>query len=145
MKLTRKKALEYHRQMWTEMQKDLGDNGSIASRADYKEKWCRKNFPGKDILYNCFLCQYTVQQIEDPLFFISQDCKRYCPIDWNTGFSNAGMPCQNKIDWRTFPISEILALPEKYTPFYYLNKIIDKILSHIFKKCVFYAYRYTNR
>ena len=45
MKLTKEKALELHRQMWSDMQKDLGDNPPRTIRGDYKRYWLRKHFP----------------------------------------------------------------------------------------------------
>lgn len=42
MKLTREEALKYHRQMWTDMQKDIENTCSGDKREEYKEKWCRK-------------------------------------------------------------------------------------------------------
>jgi len=35
--LTREKALELHRQMWSGMQKDLGDNPDRTARYEYAE------------------------------------------------------------------------------------------------------------
>lgn len=95
MKLTKEQALSYHRQMWGDMQRDLGDCPSPSDRVIYKSQWCIEH--GFDDLYNyCFLCEY-----------VSGVCE-YCPIVWPEedckGKSNYG-------DWLMMPISRLLALP----------------------------------
>jgi len=107
--LTREKALELHRQMWSDMQKDLGDEPSGKQRFDYKRRWIKNHFPelvDKDDDYeiirnNCFLCEYADEDYSD--------CE--CLIDWPCGrcedsYYEAG-------DWRYMPISKLLALPER--------------------------------
>ena len=42
-KLTKEKALKLHRQMWEDMQKELGDNPSYFERLDFKHEWCKKH------------------------------------------------------------------------------------------------------
>lgn len=106
MILTREQALEYHRQMWRDMQKDLGDCPDWDDRIVYKLKWCKEKFPQELISADCFLCEYTLQR--------GLNCT-YCPFDWG----GSGVCCQRPfdieggIDWRMSAISEILALPEK--------------------------------
>ena len=105
MTLTREQALEYHRQMWRDMQKDLGDRPYWDDRMSYKLKWCEEHFPQESIWGSCFLCEYASQT--------KGSCKG-CLIDWG----GCGVCCQKPfdgrgIDWRTSAISEILALPEK--------------------------------
>lgn len=95
MKLTKEQALSYHRQMWGDMQRDLGDCPSPSDRVIYKSQWCIEH--GFDDLHNyCFLCEY-----------VSGVCE-YCPIVWPEedckGKSNYG-------DWLMMPISRLLALP----------------------------------
>ena len=97
MKLTKEQALSYHRQMWGDMQRDLGDCPSPSDRVIYKSQWCIEH--GFDELYNyCFLCEY-----------VSGVCE-YCPIVWPEedckGKSNYG-------DWLMMPISRLLTLPER--------------------------------
>jgi len=97
MKLTKEQALSYHRQMWGDMQRDLGDCPSPSDRVIYKSQWCIEH--GFDNLYNyCFLCEY-----------VSGVCE-YCPIVWPEedckGKSNYG-------DWLMMSISRLLALPER--------------------------------
>ena len=107
--LTREKALELHRQMWTDMQNDLGDEPSGRARARYKRNWLKNHFPelvaGDDdysiIRNNCFLCEYADEDYGW--------CE--CPIAWPNGrceddYDEAG-------DWRYMPISKLLALPER--------------------------------
>lgn len=103
MVLTREEALKYHRQMWTDMQNELGDNPSFGKRIDFKLRWCREHFPGERIESGCFLCEYTRQYNEDC------DC---CPIKWDEdeGFDYCGGLGAN---YERSPISEILALPER--------------------------------
>ena len=107
--LTREKALELHRQMWTDMQKDLGDEPSRKQRFTYKRNWIRKHFPeliNKDDDYeiirnNCFLCEYADEDYGW--------CE--CLIDWPQG------RCEDDYDgegnWQYMPISKLLALPER--------------------------------
>ena len=42
-KLTKEEALKLHRQMWSDMQKELGDNPSYFERLDFKDEWCKKH------------------------------------------------------------------------------------------------------
>ena len=100
MKLTREKALELHRKMWTDMQRKLGDTPSITKRADFKRRWC-DNYAYTPI-NSCYLCEYVAQE--------GADCGS-CPIDWG---KSRGTRCVNgDVDYRYSPISEILALPER--------------------------------
>lgn len=114
MKLTREEALKLHRQMWSDMQKELGNCPSCEQRNRFKHRWCRKNerehfknywyldhTPGAMPRCDCYLCEYTKQIDAD-------DCNSGCPIDWG------GSDCMHgKTDFRYSPISEILALPER--------------------------------
>ena len=108
MELTREKALELHRQMWTDMQKDLGDEPLREQRFGYKKDWIKKHFPelvaddcGDLIRNNCFLCEYADEGYGW--------CE--CLIDWPQG------RCEDAYDeigdWRYMPISKLLALPER--------------------------------
>ena len=111
MKLTREEALKYHRQMWGDMQKDIGDTDNAHLRTHYKIEWCKKHFPGESIDNHCFCCEYDVRKYAD--------CCN-CPIDWP--HDEEGRPhCCNPIFngeesgeyYLLAPISEILALPER--------------------------------
>lgn len=98
MKLTREKALELHRKMWSDMQKELGDTPDLKSRKSYKRHWCKVH-GFEDVMGDCFLCEY----IEN--FWLG--CKD-CPIKW------PGIDCTSgDISYRYSPISKILALPER--------------------------------
>ncbi len=97
MKLTKEQALSYHRQMWSDMQRDLGDCPSAFDRVLYKANWCIDH-GFNNLRYYCFLCEY-----------VSGVCE-YCPIVWPEedckGKSNYG-------NWLMMPISKLLALPER--------------------------------
>lgn len=113
MSLSKEKALELHREMWSAMREKLGDYPSANERELFKEEWCDKHFPNKYILHCCFLCEYAMDGCKD------------CPIDWSSLTDNEsanGCYARYKgvadgvIDTAIFlaaPISEILALPEK--------------------------------
>lgn len=102
MELTREQALSLHRQMWTDMQKDLGDCPSRLDRVEFKSNWCKVHFPHESILCACFLCEYAENN--------NIGCSE-CLIDWDSD-SEAG--CVNeKVSYRSSPISLILALPER--------------------------------
>ena len=121
--LTREEALELHYEMWTDMQRDLGDNPGADARDEYKSEWCDEYFPNYIVSYNCFLCEYGEQQSREALGTSARRC-RFCPIDWSslTAFEYADKPftCFRRYMGRTntyiyedAPISEILALPER--------------------------------
>lgn len=105
--LTRERALELHRQMWSDMQRDLGDSPRDIDRIRYKAQWCRKHFPTGHIDNDCFLCEYI--NVDTNGF----SCVR-CPIKWPNEFKADGR-CYCTIDdyYYKAPISEILALPER--------------------------------
>ena len=105
MKFTKEQALEFHRQMWGDMQKELGDNPSTAERMSYKTKWCKEHFPDEYIMGDCFLCQYD--------WMFDNDCY-HCPIDWSNNGEYRGDTCvSGYCTYDESPISEILALPER--------------------------------
>lgn len=99
MELTRERALELHRQMWSDMQKELGDTPKDYQRAKYKEKWINKHFPDENIAHYCFLCEYT------------NDTCSNCPVVWLA--EPEGYCCTGYLNYLTMPISELLALPER--------------------------------
>lgn len=105
MKLTRERALELHRQMWTDMQKDLGNTPNIVQRINYKRDWCITHFPNEQIENSCFLCEY------DKLF--GRDNCKSCPIRWPYEDDCIAVYCTKNHYYYNAPISEILALPER--------------------------------
>ena len=105
--LTRERALELHRQMWSDMQKDLGDNPIGTDRVEYKIQWCNKHFPTEHIDNHCFLCEYA--NMTDKFY----SCM-YCPIKWPNEAEFDGVSyCTHNSYYYNAPISEILALPER--------------------------------
>lgn len=105
--LTKEKALKLHRQMWSDMQKKLGDYPLYRARLEFKKKWCEEN-NFFNINADCFLCEYSIQHKADPLF-----CN--CLIDWKplTGKNYCMNGKDNGSDYRDAPISKILELPER--------------------------------
>lgn len=116
MELTKEKALELHRQMWTDMQEELGNTPYASDRVIFKKEWCDKHFPGETIDNDCFLCEFSTQTMKHIAFGDFYACTKYCPIAWK----NAGIIdcCEmyGESEERYYlaaPISEILALPER--------------------------------
>lgn len=108
MKLTKERALELHRQMWSDMQKDLGDCPNREERYSYKNNWIAKHFPNDFVYNDCFLCEYCAnQQFPTGEDFDYDKC--VCPIAWPNG------RCEDDADnsWYNMPISELLALYER--------------------------------
>ena len=101
---TREIAIKLHRQMWSDMQRDLGDCPSSWDRTIYKRKWCRAHFGNIFIVNDCFLCEYVEELNPDA------DCEDICPIKWVDGDCVSDNPANN---YETMPISELLALPER--------------------------------
>lgn len=114
--LTRERALELHRQMWTEMQKRLGDNPTARDRLAFKDEWCGEHFPNEGVRHSCFLCEYTIQFSEDGW----EDCSR-CPVVWpcEPRYGKDDYFCEGletmdiRNGYRFMPISKILSLPER--------------------------------
>ena len=107
MELTRERALELHRQMWADMQQELGDNPTILERERYKRTWCQEHFPDECIRDYCFLCEYAHNKYKSDGGF---SC-RYCPIEWDCAYCFKGDSI--KKSYRNMPISELLALLER--------------------------------
>ena len=103
MKLTREEALKYHRQMWTDMQKELGDKPSFGDRMVFKHKWCKEHFPNEEIDASCFLCEYVNHH---------EDGCDYCPIKWDDNYDD-DCCMGGGVNYEYSPISVILALPER--------------------------------
>ena len=110
MDLTREEALKLHREMWTDMQEELGDNPDGDDREEYKCKWCLEH--GFRYLQNrCFLCEYSHDK--SPWF-----C-HHCPVKWPTRYGTCisrFLEDGTKLGgdyYLTAPIREIIALPER--------------------------------
>lgn len=114
-KLTREEAIMLHREMWADMQANLGDNPDYVERVAFKKKWIKEHFPNEHVNSNCFLCEYAQSIVGDSF----ARC-RACPIAWNSYL----LPeCRLGdwqvargaivVDYRFSPISVILALPER--------------------------------
>lgn len=104
MKLTKKQALELHRQMWTDMMNKLGDSPSLAERINFKKWWCNEHFPDEGIDCHCFLCEYTKQY--------GEYCCDHCPIKWDDNYDDDSCGGMG-VNYECSPISTILALPER--------------------------------
>ena len=111
MELTREKALELHRQMWTDMMEALGDNPPRTMRNSYKRIWIAEHFPElvdtydnyEIIRHNCFLCEYA-----NAIYGLCE-----CLIDWPCGRCEDGDKDEDERDWSYMPIPKLLALPER--------------------------------
>ncbi len=123
MELTREKALELHRKMWTDMQKELGNRPRWIERLNFKDDWCAEHFPDEHIMHSCFLCEYAHQFAKGDW---SKDCSK-CPIIWPFELSDEyssdddDAPCEGNYigdttyGYKYIPISKLLALPERET------------------------------
>lgn len=107
MKFTKEEAIKYHKQMWTDMQKELGDNPSESARLMFKTDWCKSHFPHMHITANCFLCEYANNH---SMHF--NECDD-CPIIWGPAKESFYCIDDGNTIYTTSPISEILALPER--------------------------------
>lgn len=110
--LTRERALELHRKMWTDMQIKLGDSPSYSSRLRFRQDWCREH-GFEDVDCSCFLCEYSEQT--------GSWCAGECLIDWSSlaDDPNEYIRCTDGYKnghgaiYEVALISEILALPER--------------------------------
>lgn len=118
MELTKEKALELHRQMWSDMRDKLGDNPSRNERGEFKSDWVEEHFPDENVSCNCFLCEYAINEEGNHEYVCSAVCA-YCPLKWtakhipNTCEGGHDPTSGRWRDWRFSPISDILALPER--------------------------------
>lgn len=101
MMMSEEMAVRLHRMMWSDMQKELGDNPEGEERIEYKERWIAKHFPNAMVHHSCFLCEFTQAPYSG-----SPHCK-YCPIEWPHD------SCTFAVHYQESPISEILALPAR--------------------------------
>lgn len=118
--LTREETLRLHREMWTDMQKELGDNPNPSKRETYKQNWLERH-GYKNVYCDCFLCEYAWQAWLAN-YRTHKTCN-YCPIDWS--FLTRGPlvdRCYGRYRngdgevYKCAPISGILALPERSVP-----------------------------
>ena len=109
--LTRERALELHRKMWSDMKTALGDKPSFRDRNKFKIEWCEAH-GFEDVDCHCFLCEYSEQT--------GSWCASECLIDWSPLAyepSEYSM-CTDEYKgggeiYGVAPISAILALPER--------------------------------
>lgn len=104
-------AYNRHIEMWTAMQKELGDNPTYGQRVMFKMRWCADR--DEKIECNCYLCQYDREQYGKN--FIRECCDR-CLVDWGTVYNGnykLNGCCDGKTKYATSPISEILKLPRR--------------------------------
>ena len=118
---TREEAIKWHRRMWTEMGIIEGDDCYINARIKFKRRYIQENFPGVDVLNNCFLCNYAYNEAYDNLkekFSLidlndasAYMCK-YCPLKW--GHIENYFDCEySDIEWMRDPCSIIAGLEER--------------------------------
>lgn len=69
MKLTRKQAIMWHRNMWNDMADEIEKCKAIIDVPSFKSKYCISHGFEK-VLYDCFLCEYT-----------KGNCT-LCPLEW---------------------------------------------------------------
>ena len=103
--LSKEKAIELHRQMWSDMAK-VNPKGEV-ERHKFKETWCKEHII-ENVYNHCFLCEYSFRGND-----YDEDCSK-CPLVWSEFFDDDMMfKCENSvIDWGTAPIEKILNLPE---------------------------------
>lgn len=88
---TREEAIKWHRKMWIEMGKTLGEFPKSGKRMQFKKAYIKRHFPGKLVEHNCFLCAYSVSKkleedtkngIDHFENDILEDYCKYCPLDF---------------------------------------------------------------
>lgn len=100
----REEAYQKHVAMWTAMKEKLGDTPETRDRAFFKSDYTidHGDFYVK---LDCYLCDFVDTH--------GLTCKE-CPVDWKADPRIFRVPeCQCETDWRSSPISQILALPER--------------------------------
>lgn len=112
MKLTLEEALKLHREMWGDMQRELGDCPKGSDRVNFKINWCEERFPEQSIACCCFLCEFDEQ------YCPQHNMCSNCPIVWESLSANGIDTCCSSYKglgeiYKSAPISEILALPER--------------------------------
>lgn len=117
MSFTREDALKYHREMWSKIREEYGDNATNQERTKAKIKYLLSKGHACD--NNCYLCEYSIEENSKEKV---KDFCTLCPIDW-TALADEDDPdrgtCvalyKNSYDciYKCAPIDEILALPER--------------------------------
>lgn len=131
--LTKEQAIEWHKKMWNfilenENKKSEDLRLNIKYRRELKEKFLKENgFCIDDVKNECFLCQYSYQQLKNTRD--SENSKefnycKYCPVNWcyeckkkDCEYSNI-FQCEcnmsiNSINWSNSNPEEIINLPER--------------------------------
>lgn len=127
-KFTKEEAIRLHKEMWSDMQKELGDNPNGYSRCKFKYNWLKRHgYVDRNGDVNidcyCFLCEYAEDKhIEEIRKGVRRKWCACCPVDWSKltpdrNSSNYGY-CLYSNDggyevWEIAPISKILELPER--------------------------------
>ena len=131
--LTKEQAIEWHKKMWNfilenENKKSENLRLNIKYRRELKETFLKENgFLINDVKNECFLCQYSYQQLKNKRNFDNSKeinyCK-YCPVNWcyeckkkDCEYSNI-FQCEcnmdiNSINWSNSNPEEIINLPER--------------------------------
>lgn len=131
--LTKEQAIEWHKKMWNfilENENKEGENLkiNIKTRRELKETFLKENgFCIDDIKNECFICQYSYQQLRNERDINNSKemnfCK-YCPLDWcheckkkYCEYSNI-FQCECSMDihsihWSNSNPEEIINLPER--------------------------------
>ena len=107
-RLTDAEILCMHKWMWTDMQKELGNNPGPKERMEFKFDWCYKH--RVLIKHNCFLCEHAR---EGSIFCIN--CTK-CLVVWPDGVCNSnqdGTIPESDSYYLNAPISDILNLPTR--------------------------------
>ena len=131
--LTKEQAIEWHKKMWNfilenENKKSENLRLNIKYRRELKETFLKENgFLINDVKNECFLCQYSYQQLKNKRN--SENSKeinycKYCPVNWcyeckkkDCEYSNI-FQCEcnmgiNSINWSNSNPEEIINLPER--------------------------------
>jgi len=111
VELTDAEILCLHKWMWSDMQKELGDNPGAKERIEFKSDWCEEH--RVLIRHNCFLCEHAGEDR-----FYCAVCKN-CLVVWPDGscYSNQDGTIPEEYYANSYylnaPISDILDLPTR--------------------------------
>lgn len=80
MNLTREEAIRQHRKMWHWIADKLKSEEVMTHPfiTGYKKEYVETYFPGMEIQANCFLCEYSENQLKTEDEY---KCD-YCPLKW---------------------------------------------------------------
>ncbi len=110
VELTDAEILCLHKWMWSDMQKELGDNPEPNERMEYKYRWCKERYIS--IWHNCFLCE-NAQRYDPKLGYITE-CDQ-CLVTWPDGIC--------------YYVKDVWSQRAYYANSYYLNAPISDILN----------------